>query len=114
MQVIHDAPADGPANMQRDLHLLKSLGDDPILRIHQCSGYWISYGYFQTEGESRAQFPTPDLQFVQRPTGGGIVDHPPRLHFLTLGSQTPSLSQALPLRLLSPSSPSGTKSPHQR
>ena len=75
LHVLHDPPADGPANMQRDLDLLESLADQPILRLYQWSGRWVSYGYFQTEATAAAHFPEPDLQFVKRPTGGGLVDH---------------------------------------
>lgn len=75
MQVIHDLAADGPANMQRDLDLLQSLDDELLLRLYQWTPNWISYGYFQTETEAKAQFSEPELQFVQRPTGGGLVDH---------------------------------------
>ncbi|MEM9080458.1 MAG: hypothetical protein AAGC74_07205 [Verrucomicrobiota bacterium] len=74
-QVIHDLPADGPANMQRDLDLLESLTDEPVLRLYSWSGNWASYGYFQKEPEVRAHFTGHDISLVQRPTGGGIVDH---------------------------------------
>lgn len=75
LRVIFDAPASGPANMQRDQDLLSGLQGQPILRIYQWSGDWISYGYFQTEADAVSQFPDDHLQFVRRPTGGGLVDH---------------------------------------
>ncbi|MDQ8190636.1 lipoyl protein ligase domain-containing protein [Roseibacillus persicicus] len=75
MQLIQDLPADGPTNMQRDLDLLETLGDEPLLRFYQWSGNWASYGYFQSEADAIAHFPNADLHFVKRPTGGGIVDH---------------------------------------
>jgi lipoate-protein ligase A len=76
MQLIHDPPADGPANMARDVELLENLTDEPLLRIYHWSGNWASYGYFQSEPEAAAHFPPNEsLSFVKRPTGGGIVDH---------------------------------------
>lgn len=75
MKIIQDPPADGPANMQRDLDLLESMQDQPILRLYKWSGNWASYGYFQTEAEAQAHFFKEELQFVKRPTGGGLVDH---------------------------------------
>jgi lipoate-protein ligase A len=75
MKLIHDPPADGPANMARDVELLENLTDEAVLRIYGWSGSWASYGYFQTEAEAAANFPGETLSFVKRPTGGGIVDH---------------------------------------
>lgn len=75
MQFIQDPPADGPTNMQRDRDLLESLGVEAILRIYAWAGSWASYGYFQSEAEAIAHFAGEKLQFVKRPTGGGIVDH---------------------------------------
>lgn len=61
--------------MQRDLDLLESLADQLILRIYQWTPNWISYGYFQSKADAKVQYPEPDLHFVRRPTGGGLVDH---------------------------------------
>ena len=75
LQVIQDPPANGPVNMQRDLNLLENLEDQLIIRHYQWEPNWISYGYFQTEENAKAQFKTTALNFVKRPTGGGLVDH---------------------------------------
>lgn len=75
MQFLQDPPADGPANMRRDWELLEGLQEDLILRIYAWSGSWASYGYFQSEAEAAAHFAEETLQFVKRPTGGGLVDH---------------------------------------
>lgn len=75
MQILQDPPADGPANMRRDLDLLENLQDEITLRIYRWAGDWASYGYFQSATEAAAHFAGEALQYVQRPTGGGIVDH---------------------------------------
>lgn len=61
--------------MQRDLDLLESLQETAILRIYSWSGSWVSYGYFQKEEDAQAHFAEEEIRFVQRPTGGGLVDH---------------------------------------
>ncbi|MGJ8726301.1 MAG: lipoyl protein ligase domain-containing protein [Roseibacillus sp.] len=61
--------------MERDLDLLEGLQEGPILRLYLWAGDWVSYGFFQTEEEASTHFPNKELQFVKRPTGGGIVDH---------------------------------------
>ncbi len=97
MKVIQDSPADGLANMQRDLDLLEILEEHLILRIYYWIDDWASYGYFQTEAQAQAYFFNEDLQFVQRPTGGGFVDHRhdltytlliPKSHYLAKLSRT--------------------------
>ncbi|MBK1835576.1 lipoyl protein ligase domain-containing protein [Roseibacillus ishigakijimensis] len=75
MPLIIDPAADGPTNMARDQELLARLGREPVLRIYQWAGDWASYGYFQTEEMASAHFANANLQFVRRPTGGGLVDH---------------------------------------
>ncbi|GHC61540.1 lipoyl protein ligase domain-containing protein [Roseibacillus persicicus] len=93
MQLIQDPPADGPTNMQRDLDLLETLGDEPLLRFYQWSGNWASYGYFQSEADAIAHFPNADLHFVKRPTGGGIVDHREDLTYTLLIPKSHKLAQ---------------------
>lgn len=61
--------------MQRDFELLEKLGEHLILRSYQWEPNWISYGYFQTEADAKEQFKATELNFVKRPTGGGLVDH---------------------------------------
>ncbi|MDP0491354.1 MAG: hypothetical protein Q7Q71_09925 [Verrucomicrobiota bacterium JB023] len=73
MRVIHDAEANGPDNMARDVALLASLGEEVILRTYLWAGPWVSYGYFQSAEEASSHF--PDVPAVRRPTGGGLVDH---------------------------------------
>jgi lipoate-protein ligase A len=93
MQLIEDPPADGPANMQRDLDLLAGLEGALVLRFYSWSGNWASYGYFQTESDARAHFPGQNLQFVKRPTGGGIVDHREDLTYTLLIPKSHPLAQ---------------------
>lgn len=75
MKFIHDPSADGIANMARDVALLDDLAGESLLRIYYWSGSWVSYGYFQNEETAQEHFPDAGIQFVKRPTGGGLVDH---------------------------------------
>ncbi len=93
MKLIQDPPADGPKNMQRDLELLESLGEELVLRIYQWTPNWISYGYFQTEANAQNHFPEAELNFVKRPTGGGLVDHRHDLTYTLLIPKTHLLAQ---------------------
>lgn len=73
LTVWHDSvPRSGPENMRLDRELLK-LGR-PVLRFYDWEGAWASYGYFQSEDETRAEFGV-DVNLVRRWTGGGMVDH---------------------------------------
>ncbi len=45
----------------------------PLLRIYGWLGEWGSLGYFGKIAEAREEF--PDLSWVRRWTGGGVVDH---------------------------------------
>ena len=65
----------GPENMAVDELLLENLGEEPVLRIYDWAGDWVSLGYFQELAEARRLFAGEGLEFVRRMTGGGIVDH---------------------------------------
>ncbi|MGC6426777.1 MAG: hypothetical protein ACON5H_07260 [Akkermansiaceae bacterium] len=46
----------------------------PVLRFYEWKGDWVSYGYFQTEAETRDKFGN-GVNLVRRWTGGGMADH---------------------------------------
>ncbi|NJR41681.1 MAG: hypothetical protein HC767_02435 [Akkermansiaceae bacterium] len=62
----------GPEAMAVDEWLLETT-TVPILRIYQWLGNWASIGYFGKIAAARAAF--PDVDWVRRWTGGGMVDH---------------------------------------
>ncbi|MGE9269038.1 MAG: lipoyl protein ligase domain-containing protein, partial [Verrucomicrobiales bacterium] len=64
----------GPENMAIDRWLMDEVAEGPVLRLYGWAGDWVSYGYFQQEEEARAIF-GPELSYVRRWTGGGLVDH---------------------------------------
>ena len=65
----------GPENMAVDEVLLETLGEEPLLRIYDWEGDWVSLGYFQKIAEARELFAGERVEFVRRMTGGGVVDH---------------------------------------
>jgi lipoyl(octanoyl) transferase len=62
----------GPENMAMDDWLLES-SEKPVLRVYRWRENWGSLGYFGKIAEARATF--PEVKWVRRWTGGGIVDH---------------------------------------
>lgn len=62
----------GPENMAVDDWLLKTAAR-PVLRVYRWEKDWGSLGYFGKISEARAAF--PEVKWVRRWTGGGIVDH---------------------------------------
>lgn len=62
----------GPEQMACDEALLETVAR-PVLRIFRWRNEAVSFGYAQSLGAVRAQF--PDLPLVRRWTGGGIVEH---------------------------------------
>lgn len=65
-------PRSGPEAMAIDEWLLETC-EVPILRIYRWSGEWGSLGYFGEIAAAKSAF--PNLQWVRRRTGGGVVDH---------------------------------------
>jgi len=73
MLVWDDAlPRSGPEAMAIDEWLLETC-EIPLLRIYRWSGEWGSLGYFGEIAAAKSAF--PNLQWVRRRTGGGVVDH---------------------------------------
>ena len=73
MLVWDDAlPRSGPEAMAIDEWLLETC-EVPLLRIYRWSGEWGSLGYFGEIAAAKSAF--PNLQWVRRRTGGGVVDH---------------------------------------
>lgn len=64
----------GPEAMAVDEWLLQQ-AKEPVLRIYDWSGEWISFGYFDSLANAQSSFQGPELQYVRRWTGGGVVDH---------------------------------------
>lgn len=62
----------GPEAMAVDEWLLETR-QLPMMRIYKWDGAWGSLGYFGKLGEAQQTF--PELQWVRRWTGGGVVDH---------------------------------------
>jgi lipoate-protein ligase A len=62
----------GPEAMAVDEWLLET-ATVPILRVYRWSGSWGSLGYFGKLDEAKALM--PEVQWVRRWTGGGLVDH---------------------------------------
>jgi lipoate-protein ligase A len=62
----------GPEAMAVDQWLLETR-DLPVMRVYDWKGKWGSVGYFGSLSEAKVSF--PDVQWVRRWTGGGIVDH---------------------------------------
>ncbi len=62
----------GPEAMAVDEWLLETVVC-PVLRVYPWEGTWGSLGYFGKIAEARELF--PELSWVRRWTGGGLVDH---------------------------------------
>jgi lipoyl(octanoyl) transferase len=62
----------GPESMAVDEWLLKT-ACEPLLRIYRWAGDWASLGYFGKISEAKALI--PEVPWVRRWTGGGLVDH---------------------------------------
>lgn len=62
----------GPEAMAVDEWLLETR-QLPMMRIYKWDGAWGSLGYFGKLDEAEQTF--PELQWVRRWTGGGVVDH---------------------------------------
>ena len=62
----------GPEAMAVDEWLLETR-QLPMMRIYRWDGAWGSLGYFGKLEEAQQSF--PELQWVRRWTGGGVVDH---------------------------------------
>jgi lipoate-protein ligase A len=62
----------GPEAMAVDEWLVEST-KVPVLRVYGWQGNWGSLGYFGKISEARAAL--PELDWVRRWTGGGLVDH---------------------------------------
>jgi len=62
----------GPEAMAVDEWLLET-ATEPVLRVYGWDGAWVSVGYFGKIAEARAAI--PDVRWVRRWTGGGMVDH---------------------------------------
>lgn len=62
----------GPETMAVDEWLLETR-EDPVLRVYSWQGAWGSLGYFGKIAEARASF--PEVRWVRRWAGGGMVDH---------------------------------------
>lgn len=62
----------GPEAMAVDEWLLETAAM-PVLRVYAWQGAWASIGYFGNLPEARAAL--PDVDWVRRWTGGGVVDH---------------------------------------
>jgi len=65
-------PHSGPENMAIDEWLWET-AEQATLRIYKWDGAWGSLGYFSSLNEASQAL--PDLDWVRRYTGGGIVDH---------------------------------------
>ena len=65
----------GPEDMAVDECLLASGLDRPVLRAYRWSRPAVSFGYAEPIAPILARFPSPDLCFVRRWTGGGVVEH---------------------------------------
>lgn len=63
---------EGPEAMAVDEWLLEN-STTPVLRVYSWKGAWGSLGYFGKLAEAKASL--PDVQWVRRWTGGGLVDH---------------------------------------
>lgn len=67
-------PRPGPENMAVDAWLLKTVRE-PVLRVYQWDGEWVSFGYFGRKSEAERLAREGGARLVRRATGGGIVDH---------------------------------------
>ena len=71
-------PRPGPENMAVDEWLLAT-AREPLLRVYDWEGSWISLGYFTPTHEARQWVRESEVRLVRRATGGGLVDNIPRI-----------------------------------
>lgn len=64
----------GTAAMAVDEALLELTGTS-VLRIYHWGRPTVTYGYFDKEATAQATYDSPELEYIRRWTGGGIVDH---------------------------------------
>lgn len=62
----------GPDSMAVDDWILETM-ETPVLRVYGWLGEWGSIGYFADLATAKATL--PELEWVRRRTGGGVVDH---------------------------------------
>ncbi len=67
-------PRPGPENMAVDEWLLRTV-TEPLLRIYDWEGNWMSLGYFTGVREAERCSRDEAVSLVRRATGGGVVDH---------------------------------------
>ncbi|MEO1857087.1 MAG: hypothetical protein ABGY95_06955 [Rubritalea sp.] len=65
----------GAENMAVDEILHHRGGELPLLRIYNWRDAAVSFGYFEKLSDAVRDFPGPDIEYIRRWTGGGIVDH---------------------------------------
>ena len=68
-------PRSGAMNMAVDQLLVERISTTPILRFYTWVSPSVSFGYFESLATAQAAFKDPNLCFVRRWTGGGVVDH---------------------------------------
>jgi lipoyl(octanoyl) transferase len=68
-------PRLGSENMAVDELLLTSVQERPVIRFYTWRRPEVSFGYFDHYKRVRKSFTCPELHFVRRLTGGGVVDH---------------------------------------
>lgn len=74
-QWIDPVARSGAENMAVDQWLLEGLGDTALLRYYTWSEPTVTLGYFESLADAKRDFPSEELTYVRRWTGGGIVDH---------------------------------------
>ncbi len=81
----------GPEAMAVDEWLLET-AVVPVLRIYDWQGNWGSIGYFGKLAGAMAAF--PEIEWVRRWTGGGIVDHRADWTYTVIAPACGKLAQA--------------------
>jgi lipoate-protein ligase A len=81
----------GPEAMAVDEWLLETAGT-AVLRVYAWQDAWGSLGYFGKIAEARACF--PEIQWVRRWTGGGLVDHRADWTYTVVAPQREALARA--------------------
>lgn len=64
----------GAEAMAADEAMLELCGKS-VLRVYRWGRPTVTYGFFDREETARAAYSSPELEYVRRWTGGGIVDH---------------------------------------
>ena len=101
LHILRDAALDGPTNMARDEHLLRSVALRPAaLRLYAWTPPTISLGYFQRYADVAALPPdVRDLPVVRRLTGGGAILHDLEVTYCLVLDDTIPLTQQAPVAL---------------